>query len=658
LALGKRSSPASFCSTFAPDQHAIAIFAMEATAMKRCYVWTTMLGLLWAAEARSATVLVETESFAARGGWVLDTQLIDTMGSPYLLAHGLGCPVADARTTVALPAGGTYRVFVRTKDWVARWKASGTPGKFQLLVDGRPLGVTFGTQGADWFWHDGGTVTIAKKRVALALHDLTGFEGRCDAIVLSDEPGFTPPHAKSALTAFRRQALGLPERPEDAGRFDLVVVGGGIAGCCAAITAARLGLEVALIQDRAVLGGNNSTEVRVGVSGGTCFGPYPVLGEVVEELRPLGYWVLRRAEKDPTRPENAKILEILATHPEKNIHNAGPTGNYEDDKKMAVVRAEKKVHLFLNLHACRVEKQGQRVRALVAQHTENGRELRFRAPLFADCTGDGTIGYLAGADWEMTKPGSMGSSNLWRVEDTGKPMDFPRCPWALDLTNKPFPSRLGQLGDWIWESGFHQDTLEDVEAIRDHNFRAMYGAWDCLKNVQQRYRTYRLEWAAYISGKRESRRLLGDVILTRDDITQRREFPDACVATNWGLDLHYPDERYAQGFEGREFISRSTVGTKQAILSVGRSAYYMVPYRCLYSRNVDNLMMAGRDISVSHDVLGTVRVKATTGMMGEVLGRAAYLCKQRQVDPRGVYAKHLDQLKQLLRQPLAHNKAS
>ena len=133
-------------------------------------------------EPARRTVLVEAEQFAQRGGWVVDPQFMDIMGSPYLLAHGLGTPVADAVTEVKLPASGTYRVFVRTTDWVARWKASGTPGRFQLLVNGRPLATTFGTEGGNWHWQDGGTVQLQAGNVTLTLHDLTGFEGRCDSI--------------------------------------------------------------------------------------------------------------------------------------------------------------------------------------------------------------------------------------------------------------------------------------------------------------------------------------------------------------------------------------------------------------------------------------------------------------------------------------------
>ena len=124
---------------------------------------------------RGAVVLLEAEQFASLGGWVVDQQFMDQMGSPYLLAHGLGEPVRDAETTAQFPAAGTYRIWVRTRDWVAPWKAPGAPGRFKVLVDGKPLGATFGTEGAEWHWQDGGRVKIGSE-AKVALHDLTGFE--------------------------------------------------------------------------------------------------------------------------------------------------------------------------------------------------------------------------------------------------------------------------------------------------------------------------------------------------------------------------------------------------------------------------------------------------------------------------------------------------
>ena len=563
-------------------------------------------------------VLIETESFTNLGGWVVDQQAMDQMGSPYLLAHGLGAPVKNATTTVTFPAAGTYRVWARTFDWVARWKAPGHPGRFEVMIDGRPLPTTFGTKGADWSWHYGGEVQITKRTVAVALHDLTGFEGRCDAIVFTTDGKFQPPNDLVTLTTFRRSALGLPAAPDAAGTFDLVVVGGGIAGTCVAVSSARLGLKVALVQDRPALGGNNSSEVRVWLSGRANTKPYPFIGEIVREMD----------TRQKTCPATA--------------------AEYADDRKVALVKAEPNISLFLNYHANEVETQGGHIVAVVAQHILTARRLRFVGRWFADCTGDGTVGFLAGADHEMTRKGHMGRTNLWRVVDTGKPCSFPRCPWAHDLSDRPFPHQLSRLGKWFWESGFDHDPIAAGERIRDNNFRAMYGAWDCLKNVRKLYPNHQLEWAAYIAGKRESRRLLGDVVLTKDDLMQTREYPDGCVPTSWSIDLHLPAKTYVKGFEQDPFIS-------QAHFTQYKRPYW-IPYRCFYSRNVANLFMAGRDVSVTHEALGTARVMRTTGMMGEVVGRAAYLCKTHQTDPCGVYESHLDELKGLLSKRLSKPK--
>ena len=229
-------------------------------------------------------VLVEAESLQNLGGWVVDHQAMDVMGSPYLLAHGLGVPVANARTPVEFPADGTYRLWVRTRDWVAPHG----PGKFRLRLNGQPLPQIFGTEGdGSWAWHDGGSVAVEQQAVTLELEDLTGFEGRCDAILFAQglPPDFRPPNAGEELAAFRRRCLRRPAEPLDAGAYDFVVAGGGYAGVCAAVSAARLGLKVALLQDRPVLGGNSSSEVRVAPIGGLDKGPFPRNAEIVRELQ-------------------------------------------------------------------------------------------------------------------------------------------------------------------------------------------------------------------------------------------------------------------------------------------------------------------------------------------------------------------------------------
>lgn len=139
------------------------------------------------------TVFVEAESFDSHGGWSLDTSFTHVVGSPYLLAHGLGKPVKDATGKVQISEAGEYRVWVRTKDWVGPWKAPGTPGRFQLVINGTPLAKEFGTVGADWHWQAGGAVKLKKGAQTLALHDLTGFDGRCDAILLTNDPSYSPP---------------------------------------------------------------------------------------------------------------------------------------------------------------------------------------------------------------------------------------------------------------------------------------------------------------------------------------------------------------------------------------------------------------------------------------------------------------------------------
>ncbi len=610
--------------------------------------------------ASAQQVLFEAEQFVEHGGWDLDQQSMDVMGSPYLLAHGLGVPVEDAVTTAKFPSPGKYRVWVRTRDWVAPWKAPGAPGRFQLLINGKPLRQVFGTEGAEWHWQDGGTVRVGAN-TTIALHDLTGFEGRCDAVLFCKDTKFKPPNEPGALARFRRAALGVPEQPQDGGEYGLVVVGGGIAGTSAALSAARNGLRVALVQDRPVLGGNGSSEVRVWPEGKTLQQPYPHIGDIVEEL-------------------------VAAKQPGSG--NAKNGAIYEDDRKLNVVRAEPRITLLLEEHVYAVNVRDGKIQSVDAQHIRTARRVRLRAKLFADCTGDATLGFLAGADSETSKEGVMGASNLWNLMDTSDPAQvlkceckdkdaltisvnegkvaapFPRCPWALDLNDKPFPGRkkangqwastpLSNLGGWFWESGFDKDMITDVERIRDLNFRAMYGAWDALKNVDHLYPNHRLGWAAFIAGKRESRRLLGDVVLTADDFRNGREFPDGAFPCTWGIDLHTPHPAYSGGLKGEEFISVATTGKGYTY-----KGPYWAPYRCLYSRNITNLFMAGRDISVTHDGLGPVRVMRTCGMMGELVGKAAWICIRHAASPRAVYEQHLPLLKDLMTQPGAMRRAT
>lgn len=563
-------------------------------------------------------VLVEAESFTSRGGWKLDTQFIDTMGSAYLLAHGLGRTVEDAKTEVEFPATGTYRVFVRTMDWVGRWKARGKPGRFQLKVGGQLLKTEFGTESATWSWQSGGSVEITDRTVELALRDLTGFDGRCDAILFTNDPAAKPPNDSTILPKWRRELLGLSDEPDESGPYDLVVAGGGYSGMGTALSAARMGCRVALIQNRSVLGGNGSSEVRVWSMGLIRRGQYPRIGEIVEEF-------CDHATKSPGRKEE-----------------------FGDEKKEAVVRAEKNIDLFLNHHAFRVDKQDDRIVAVHAFDTRTSAERRFTGALFADCTGHGTIGTLAAAAHDLTPKGRMGMSNMWAWANADKPRSFPQTSWALDLNMKDFPYPRDFHGQWFWESGFDKDPIGGAEAIRDWNLRAVYGAFNAMKNRDgaKDHANAFLTWVAYVGGPRESRRLLGDVVLTQDDIVAKKEFPDGCVPSTWSIDLHYPKKQYAEKFPDNPFISIAKHDRR-----IDRRYGYPVPYRCFYSRNIENLFMAGRCISVTHEALGTTRVMKTCGMMGEVVGKAASICTLQSCAPRDVYAKYLDELKKLMHLP-------
>ena len=592
------------------------------------YVATLLLFIIFSSITAfpQQTILIEAESFADKGGWVVDQQFMDVMGSPYLMAHGLGRPVENASATVNIPEGGVYRVFVRTKNWNAEWNDREAAGQFMLLIDGSPTENILGDGSRKWSWEKAGNINLEKGEHRLELHDLTGFNGRCDALVLTSDPLFMPPMDKDMLEDLRIELGVLSNAPVDAGEFDLVVIGGGIAGTCAAISAARLGVKVALVQNRPVLGGNNSSEVRVHLGARINMDPYPELGNLVNEIGP---------EKGG---------------------NAQQGSYYEDDKKITAVMDEENISLFLNYHANEVVTENGKIISVYAQNIENGKKLRFTAPLFADCTGDGTIGVLAGAEYmegreskdvfgEETAPDvadkmTMGASVQWFSEKQKSSVEFPDINWGLKWNEKK--AEAITRGDWMWETGMGLDMVEEFESIRDYGLLVVFSNWSYLKNNSRHKKEFdreELKWVAYIAGKRESRRLVGDYVLIQQDLVDRRVYPDGTVPTTWSIDLHYPDPENSKHFPGEEFKS----------IARHINIYpYPIPFRCLYSKNIDNLMMAGRNISVSHVALGTTRLMRTTGMMGEVLGMAASVCKKENTTPRGIYQDHFDELKKLM----------
>ena len=615
------------------------------------HYFTLVMAMVMTLHLSAQSVFLEAEAFDNIGGWTNDNQVVAKAGSPCLLAHGLGIPVEDAVTGFELSSAGIYRLWVRTRDWTRSWGRTESPGRFEVLVNGKAADAIFGTESAEWAWQDGGIVELSKGPNSIALHDLTGFDGRCDAIFLTKDMKGIPPE----LTAsFRKKALGLG-RARKVGKYDFVVVGGGIAGICTAITAARLGCKVALVQDRPVLGGNNSSEIRVGLSGLIYQEPYPKLGALMDEIGGVGYWNLRETRNDPDSPRSKRILQELEEHPEKMIHNAGPASNYEDDRKLNAVLAEPDITLFLCRQVTAAKTRGKRIRSVTAKDIFTGEEILIKGKFFADCTGDANLGFLAGADWRMGRESkdetsesqapeepdmlTMGTSVQWYASETDSPTAFPDCPWAIEFSDSTCIPIIH--GEWDWETGLGRDQVTDIEHIRDHGLRAVYGNWSYLKNspsFRKEFAYRKLDWVACIGGKRESRRLLGDLILKEQDVAENVQYEDASFTATWGMDLHYP--KFESGLGGEEPF--------RAISKVKRHKGYAVPYRCLYSRNIDNLFMAGRDISVTHAALGTIRVMRTCGMMGEVVGMAASLCREHNCSPRDVYQLYLDELKDLM----------
>ena len=565
----------------------------------------------------SQELLLEAESFDDKGGWVVDPQFIEQMGSSYLQAHGMGVPVENAQTQVNFKNKGEYKVWVRTKNWVpGEWEA---PGKFQIKVNGLVLENTLGLR-SGWGWEYAGDVQITDKKNTLELVDLTGFNGRCDAVYFTTS-NVEPPSSSKKLATWRKTVVMEPLAPKVTKKYDLVVVGGGIAGCAAAIAAAEQGLQVALIHDRPVLGGNASSEIRVHTLG--IYGNFE------------------------------RILKKLDT---EHYPNGSPEAHIDQIKRDNNVKSYDNISLFLNWRAYDAKAVENKINYVDARQTATGERLRFEAPLFVDSTGDGWIGFWAGAEfsygresvdeygeewkehgelWSPKQPDNavMGSSVLWRSFEADQVEDFPEVPWAMPVARDYAKVK----GEWQWEfsrNDLHQ--IDDAEEIRDHMLRAIYGSFGNAKKLPENANR-KLEWVSYLVGKRESRRLVGDYIFTLNDAKSGRTFPDGVVEETREVDVHY--QTVLEDEKNPDFISEA--------LFYETPKYY-IPYRSLYSKNIDNLFMAGRNFSTSHIGLGGPRVMRTTGQMGAAVGFAASLCKKYDVNPRDIYTGYLEEYMDLI----------
>lgn len=581
-------------------------------------------------------ILIEAEDFDNYGGWLLDSQFETIMGSPYLLAHGLGRPVADATTTVQISDSGEYEVWVRAKDWVP----SHHPGRFTLSINGVSLQTELGANGQDWAWQSAGRVSLAKGETTLALHDLTGFDGRCDAIYLSRD-GVAPPNGvDKESSGWRKRLRGLPDEPVDAGHFDVVVVGGGVSGSAAALAAARLGQRVALIHDRPVLGGNASIEIG---------------------LMPRG-------------TQGALLKELSERTPNGDI------------KALALLRAEPTALVFLEHRIIGLKKEGTRIVSVDAVTARGGYERRFTGDMFIDASGVAMLGVLAGAETlfgrearsEYNEPYAPqvademhhGNTLFFRTRMADRPTSFPDVPWAIEVAkdyanlsgqlvkpgieNGPGPSanpqtpafRFGSRNDvfpatHFWEYGQWLDPYTSGEIVRDYLMRALYGTFSNVKRLDPvAYANLEFEWMAYVAAQGEFRRYKGDYILTENDIRNHTRFPDTLIANDGSFCIHCA---YEKGEEAPYDFR-----LKDWIFDMRDRQAYGIPFRCLYSANIDNLLAAGKHISVTHVAGSATKLMGNGAQHGVAVAAAAFLCQQHGTTPRGLYEHRLEELRALV----------
>ncbi len=576
-------------------------------------------------------LFVEAESLKNRGGWVIDSASMEVIHSAYLMAHGMGIPVSDAYDEIEIPYAGTYRIWALTRDWTAVWSISESAGKFEILLDGKPLSSTLGTNGKDWAWQLAGQIELSKGKHTLALHDLTGFNGRCDAIYITDSESI-PSNNVESIDAMRKRLNWKEIRIKET-VYDLVVVGGGIAGICTALSARRKGCSVALINDRPVLGGCNSSEIRVCLGGRIKYPPYEHLGDVVREIAPvMGHPTLYKEEYF----EDAR----------KRFAFNVPCGNKEP------------CSILLNEAVFEIEKVGDRIAAVICTNTHSGKKTKIFGRLFSDCSGDGILARLGGAELmygtdsksefgeqlapETHKDLVMGQSIRWYSEEQETACDFPDLDWNLHFNDASYLNCFS--GDWEQETGFTRDMVKETEYIRDYGLRAIYANWSYQKNHckdKERFAKRQIKWVSPFGGKRESYRVKGDYILTQNDFEKQIDYPDGTAKITWGIDIHYPEPINEENF-GEAFRS---------------FAYHLkmpfacpVPYRCLYAKDIDNLFIGGRLVSTSHIAFSAIRVMRTLGMLGEVVGIAASICKRHECTPRAVYQCFLEELKEELKQ--------
>ena len=406
--------------------------------------------------------------------------------------------------------------------------------------------------------------------------------------------------------------------------YDVVVVGGGISGICTAISSARHGAKVALIHNRPVLGGNASSEIRMHICGADSH----------------GHRINAR--------ETGILEEILL---ENRMVNQQDSYSVFDTILWEKVHFQKNIDLFLNTHMTEVVMEDNSIKSIKAEQLTTEKKFEFQAKIYVDSTGDGTLAYLSGAEYMIGREGkevfgeqyapdesdniTMGNTLLFTTVDIGKPITFKKPVWANTYTEKDLNRRdHGAKGHnywWIELGGDELDIVFDGEEIRDELLRAVYGVWDHIKNGGDHgAENYALDWIGFLPGKRESRRIVGDYILKENDLLEGKIYEDAVAYGGWPMDMHVVGGLRTQ-LEPTTMIELDDV--------------YSIPYRSLYSKNIDNLMIGGRAISASHMAFGSTRVMATCAVVGQAIGTASAMAIEKGCLPRELlnYVKELQQ---------------
>jgi hypothetical protein len=409
-------------------------------------------------------------------------------------------------------------------------------------------------------------------------------------------------------------------------RVQFCVVGGGLSGLCAAVEAARRGVKVALVQDRPMLGGNASSEMRM--------------------------WVLGAQGRN--NRETGIVEELMLDNYYRN-----PYKNYSiwDSIMWEKAHLEKNITLILNCSCLDAETKDGSILSVTGWQTTTQSYHKIEAPLFADCSGDSVLAPLSGAGYrvghearnefgediapEYADKKTMGLSILIQAREANGPRAYIPPVWAEKFTADMLPHRIPDIHNddenfWYLELGGTRDSIADTEELRDELLAVAYGMWDYVKNApenRERNANFDLEWIGFLPGKRESRRYLGDHTLTQGDVRSGGNFDDIVAYAGWPMDDHNPEAFRSPDVPTIYHPAPSPFG---------------IPYRCLYSKNIDNLFFAGRNISVSHVALSSTRVMATCGILGQAIGAAASVAIRHGETPRGVYRNYVKELQSVL----------